>query len=151
MVLDPFHRPGSKMDMAAFRRRVYRLVESIPQGRVATYGQIADLAGFPRHARHVGNALGAEHGIPDLPWHRVLNAQGRVSQRNGASHAARPGRVERLQKRKLRADGVSFEGERVDLDRYRWRPEEERGAWAELLESEESGSNRNDLKGSDKS
>ncbi len=151
MVRDPFDRPGTKTDMAAFRRRVYGLVEMIPQGRVATYGQIAALAGFPRHARHVGNALGAEHGIPDLPWHRVLNAQGRVSQRNGASHAARPGRVERLQKRKLRADGVRFEGERVDLDLYRWRPEEEGGAWAELLEDRESWDNRNDLEGFDKS
>ena len=141
MVRDPFDRPGAKMDMAAFRRRVYRLVERIPRGRVATYGQLAALAGFPRHARHVGNALGAEHGIPDLPWHRVLNALGRVSQRNGASHTARPGRVERLQKRKLQADGVCFEGERVDLSVYRWRPEEEGGVWAGMLEGGESGSN----------
>ena len=133
MLHDSLDKPGPKTDMAAFRRRVYRLVALIPKGRVATYGQIADLAGFPRHARHVGNALGAKHGLPDLPWHRVINSQGRISQRNGASHTARPGRVERLQLRKLKADGVRFEGQRVDLDRYRWRPEEG-GAWAALQE-----------------
>ncbi len=139
MAHDPYGMSAAPLEMAAFRRRVYRLVGLIPKGRVATYGQIADLAGYPRHARHVGNALGREHGIPKLPWHRVLNSQGRVSPRHGATHAIRPGRVERLQKRKLQADGVLFEGERVDLSVYRWRPEEEGGALAGMLEDTESG------------
>lgn len=62
----------------AFRTRVLRLVRSIPRGRVATYGQIAAMAGFPRRPRQVGMIL---KGLPqetDLPWHRVVNAQGNV-------------------------------------------------------------------------
>ncbi|RYD89410.1 MAG: methyltransferase, partial [Sphingobacteriales bacterium] len=60
-------------------QEIYQVVALIPYGKVATYGQIARLAGLPRHARLVGyalNRLGAEH---DLPWHPVINAQGRIS------------------------------------------------------------------------
>lgn len=62
----------------AFRRAVLRLVRSIPAGQIATYGQIAAMAGFPKRPRQVGMIL---KGLPegtDLPWHRVVNAQGRV-------------------------------------------------------------------------
>ena len=109
--------------MAAFRARVYRLVAAIPAGRVATYGQIAALAGHPRRARHVGNALAHPHGIAGLPWHRVLNAAGRVSRRGGGHRS--PEAAERLQRRLLAAEGVRFTGGRVALERFRWRPEEE--------------------------
>lgn len=98
---------------------IYSTVERIPKGRVATYGQIAALAGFPRNARAVGYALSAwddEATRKKLPWQRVINAQGRVSLR------ASPG-FEGLQEEMLRQEGVEvgFDG-KIDLARYRWRP-----------------------------
>ena len=90
----------------------YRVIEQIPAGRVATYGQIAILAGKPGHARQVGYALNAMPDI-DLPWHRVINAQGRISLR----------RVAEIQRGLLEAEGVCFDAEgRIDLRRYQWQP-----------------------------
>lgn len=104
-----------------FRERVYALIRRIPRGKVATYGQIAALAGYPRQARRVGQALGAPHSPADLPWQRVINAQGRVS-----SRAPRPERAigsrEAEQERLLRREGVRFVNSTTDLERYRWRP-----------------------------
>lgn len=92
------------------------MVRSIPEGHVATYGQIAALAGRPGHARQVGYAL---HSLPedsDVPWHRVINAQGRVSPRSA------PG-WEELQKILLLDEGVVFSADgRIDLQRFRWKP-----------------------------
>jgi methylated-DNA-protein-cysteine methyltransferase-like protein len=96
--------------------RIYAVVRRIPRGRVATYGQVAELAGLGGHARQVGYAL---HRAPDaggLPWHRVINAAGRVSRR------AEPG-SDYLQRDLLEREGLHFgEGDRIDLERYRWRP-----------------------------
>jgi methylated-DNA-protein-cysteine methyltransferase-like protein len=108
-------RPRSEL-----RARIYALVAVIPHGRVATYGQIAALAGAARHARQVGYAL---HDLPSgspLPWHRVINARGEVSRR------AEPG-WEGLQRRLLEAEGVVFRRGRVDLERYRWEPADDLG------------------------
>jgi methylated-DNA-protein-cysteine methyltransferase related protein len=97
--------------------RIYAVVARIPRGRVATYGQVAALAGLPRQARLAGYAL---HGLPDgstLPWHRVINAAGRVSERS------EPGPSEGLQRHLLEEEGVVFDlSGRVDLRRYRWKP-----------------------------
>jgi methylated-DNA-protein-cysteine methyltransferase-like protein len=65
--------------MKAFHAAVYGLVGRIPKGQVATYGQIAALLGYPRAARAVGQAM--KHVPAHLPWHRVVNAQGRISRR----------------------------------------------------------------------
>ena len=95
--------------------RIYAVVRRIPRRRVATYGQVAALAGFPRHARQVGYAL---HALPegtDVPWHRVVNAKGEVSQR------ATPG-WEQVQLALLRRERVIGKDGRVDLDRFRWEP-----------------------------
>lgn len=98
-------------------QRIYAVVRSIPPGRVATYGQVASLAGLPGHARQVGyalHALDAEHD--DVPWQRVINAQGEISRR------ADPG-PEPLQRVMLEAEGVVFTTRgRVDLKRFRWDP-----------------------------
>ena len=92
---------------------IYDLVRTIPVGRVATYGQVAELAGFPRRARQVGYALAALPEEADLPWHRVVNARGMVSlRRHGGAH--------RLQQLLLEEEGVLFEEGRIDLHRYRW-------------------------------
>ena len=95
---------------------VYRVVRRIPPGRVATYGQVAAMAGMPRAARQVGWALAALGVEDDVPWHRVINAQGRISPR-----ATRE--VVDLQRAMLESEGVDFgSGGRVDLARYAWQP-----------------------------
>ena len=95
-------------------RRIYAVVQTIPEGRVATYGQVAQLAGLPGHARQVGYALHACDS--ELPWQRVINAKGEVSPRS------EPG-YEGLQRAILESEGVEFDHRgRVDLKRFRWQP-----------------------------
>ncbi len=106
----------------AFRPRVLELVARIPPGRVATYGQIALLAGYPRRARHVGYVLAALPPGNGLPWHRVINAQGRVSPRGGAKSSSRKKGAEHRQERLLREEGVRFLKGQVNLDQFRWEP-----------------------------
>lgn len=97
----------------------WAMVKRIPRGRIATYGQIAALVGMPRHARHVGQALAATPATLKIPWHRVVNADGRVSVRL----AHWEGGGDRLQRILLEDEGVLFDGNgRVDLRRYRWQP-----------------------------
>jgi methylated-DNA-protein-cysteine methyltransferase related protein len=97
-------------------QRIYRVITKIPRGRVATYGQIAALAGFPGQARQAGYAL---HALPaDLkaPWHRVINAKGEISPRSYT-------REENLRRALLEAEGVCFDHRgRVDLKKFGWRP-----------------------------
>jgi methylated-DNA-protein-cysteine methyltransferase-like protein len=103
-------------DSAPGYRRIYRVVRRIPRGSVATYGQIAVLAGFPRQARQVGYALHALRRGSDVPWQRVINAKGEVSERST------PG-CEGLQRAALESEGVVFDSRgRVNLGRYQWRP-----------------------------
>jgi methylated-DNA-protein-cysteine methyltransferase-like protein len=94
---------------------VCAVVGRIPKGWVATYGQVAAMAGLPRRARLVGHILQQLDPGTDLPWHRVVNAKGEVSfspSRNGS---------DALQQRLLEGEGVVFDGRnRVDLDRFRW-------------------------------
>lgn len=106
--------------MASMRyEQIYAVVRRIPRGRVATYGQIADIAGLEGHARQVGYAL---HNLPensDVPWHRVVNAKGEISPRNtNDSHE--------LQRILLEAEGLVFESSRVPLEKYRWQHEAKR-------------------------
>jgi methylated-DNA-protein-cysteine methyltransferase-like protein len=96
--------------------RIYTVVALIPAGCVATYGQIADLAGMPRQARQVGYALAALATEHTVPWHRVINARGEISRR------ARSGYPER-QRAFLETEGIQFDSNgRVDLERFRWQP-----------------------------
>ena len=95
---------------------IYDVVRKIPRGRVATYGQIAALAGLSGQARQVGYALHALDEGANLPWHRVINAKGAVSPRS------EPG-WEHFQRQLLEDEGVVFdERGRVELDRVRWEP-----------------------------
>jgi methylated-DNA-protein-cysteine methyltransferase-like protein len=96
--------------------RIHAVVRRIPRGRVATYGQVARLAGIGPHPRVVGYALAALTDASDLPWHRVVNAQGRVSARGT------PG-AEALQRALLEREGVRFDVRgRIDLARRSWKP-----------------------------
>lgn len=95
---------------------IYALVQQIPAGRVATYGQIAALLGLYRHARVVGYALFRVGPESDIPWQRVVNAQGKISQsplRYGSDD---------LQRVLLEQEGVVFQGDQIDLNQYRWQP-----------------------------
>jgi len=103
--------------MRSLYRRFYDIVRKIPRGRVATYGQVARLAGMPRHARHVGYALAM---LPDgeaVPWHRVLNSKGEISFRDHPDSA-------RHQRALLERERVVFRGEkRISLKRFQWKSE----------------------------
>jgi methylated-DNA-protein-cysteine methyltransferase-like protein len=96
--------------------RVYAVVRRIPRGRVATYGQVARLAGLGAGARQVGYALA---GLPTgsaVPWHRVINARGTISARSRFG----PDVEQRI---RLEREGVRFDaGGRVALGVFRWRP-----------------------------
>ena len=95
---------------------IYSVVRRIPRGRVATYGQVASLAGLAGHARQVGYALNALPDATAVPWHRVVNAAGRISVR------AAPG-SELVQQLLLEKEGVRLDARgRIPLDRLRWQP-----------------------------
>lgn len=100
-----------------FRDRVDWLVRQIPEGRVATYGQIATYAGSPGAARAVGNLMrtSLDRGVR-LPWHRVINAKGGISGR-GDHHRADE------QRRRLEDEGIVFAGRTCDLETFRWAPD----------------------------
>jgi methylated-DNA-protein-cysteine methyltransferase-like protein len=91
------------------------VIRRIPKGWVATYGQVAAMAGLPRRARLVGHVLQRLEPAIDIPWHRVVNAKGEVSyslSRNGS---------DALQRRLLEKEGVEFDDrDRCNLERFRW-------------------------------
>jgi len=96
---------------------VWAVVRRIPRGRVATYGQVAKLAGLPGQARFVGYALAALPDGSGVAWQRVVNASGRVSARRDGGNA------EALQAAMLRREGVRFGADgAIALERFRWRP-----------------------------
>ena len=96
--------------------KIYATIRRIPYGRVATYGQIASLAGIGRNARMVGYALANLTGDNHVPWHRVINHYGRISyspSRNGHDF---------LQKKLLQMEGIIFDNNcRIDLKKYQWK------------------------------
>jgi methylated-DNA-protein-cysteine methyltransferase-like protein len=90
---------------------VWQLVAAIPKGRVTTYGQLAQLAGFPNHARYVGTILKKLPMATTLPWHRVVNAKGQLS-------FAVDSKQYGIQKSRLEAEGIVFQGATVSLRIY---------------------------------
>jgi methylated-DNA-protein-cysteine methyltransferase-like protein len=96
-----------------FRAAVYAIVRRIPRGEVATYGQVATLAGRARAARAVGGAM--RRCPDDVPWHRVVNAQGGISRR-------RPEAGMLTQRIRLEQEGVRLRRGHVPLGRYQWQP-----------------------------
>ena len=99
---------------SGFNQRIWQVVAAIPPGRVATYGQIASKAGMARAARRVGQAL---RGLPDntrIPWHRVVNAQGRIALPEGSGTHA-------VQRDRLEQEGVMFSIKgKINLLQYGW-------------------------------
>lgn len=96
-----------------FARAVYQLVASVPPGKVSSYGQIAKLAGFPRHARFVGRLLSQLPPGSSLPWWRILRGNGEI---------AVAGETAERQQQHLLEEGVSVIGGRVSLSRFGWQP-----------------------------
>ncbi|WP_022976711.1 MGMT family protein [Nevskia ramosa] len=107
--------PSAPVDADAARIAILATIARIPAGRVSTYGQIAWIAGYPGRARLVGRVLGGmlEAGAA-TPWHRVINAAGQISLPKFSEE-------HREQKRRLGAEGVRFENDRVSLRRYGWQ------------------------------
>ena len=87
--------------------RIYDLVREVPPGKVTTYGQVGAMCGL-RDIRIVGEAMNASH---DVPWQRVINSQGRISERPGAEK----------QRKLLEAEGIVFVKDRVDLKKFGWK------------------------------
>ena len=97
-------------------QRIYDVVKLIPKGNIATYGQVAALAGMAGHARQVGYALHALTKNSNIPWHRVINARGEVSKRAEAIW-------EEIQRTLLAQEGVlPDKWGRISLERYLWKP-----------------------------
>lgn len=97
-----------------FTTRVYSIVGKIPKGKVATYGQVAALAGRPGAARAVGNAMRNNKDTKAVPCHRVVGA-------NGALTGYAYGNGMPTKERKLKSEGVKFAGARVDLAASGWK------------------------------
>jgi methylated-DNA-protein-cysteine methyltransferase related protein len=100
--------------MEDFTKSVIKIIKSLPQGKVSTYGRIALMAGNPTGARQVSRILHSMNRKYDLPWHRVINANGLISLPKGGGYEE--------QKALLTREGVEFdEKDRVVFDRYLWR------------------------------
>ena len=97
-------------------RRIIAMVKQIPAGSVATYGQIANLAGIPKNSRQVGSVLRRDPAAKGIPWFRVVNSKGEISSRGNSES-------EQDQRGVLEDEGIEFNaGGRIDLDRYQWEP-----------------------------
>lgn len=99
--------------MQQFSLQAIGLLQKVPAGRVTTYGDIAALAGSPRGARQVSRLLSSSAQKYNLPWHRVVNREGRISPRSSGGHL--------WQRQLLEEEGIIFDASgRVDLVRFGW-------------------------------
>jgi methylated-DNA-protein-cysteine methyltransferase-like protein len=99
----------------SFAQRVVRAIKNVPRGKVATYGLIALCSGNPRGSRQVAWILHSITEKEKLPWHRVINSQGKISLPRGAGYET--------QKEMLLEEGVTFDrDDRIDLYRFLWNP-----------------------------
>ncbi|PKH30752.1 DNA base-flipping protein YbaZ [Pseudomonas sp. 43NM1] len=102
------------------RTALYLTLAQVPEGKVVSYGQLAQLAGLGRAARWVGRTLSQLPGDTTLPWHRVLGTVGRISLPAGSASGDE-------QRARLRTEGISVLNNRVDIQRHGWRPVEHSG------------------------
>lgn len=100
--------------MDQFLIQIFAVIHQIPRGKVTTYGEIAKRAGYLGYARHVGKALGNLPQQTKLPWHRVINGQGKISL---------TGKDLARQRSKLIAEGIEVSEEgKLSLRKYQWQP-----------------------------
>jgi methylated-DNA-protein-cysteine methyltransferase-like protein len=95
--------------------RIWQVVLAIPEGRVASYGQVAEMAGLPRQARFVGRALGMLPAGHQVPWHRVIRTNGQIAFPPGSD-------IFEEQKNRLVEERVEVINGRVSMARFRWEP-----------------------------
>ncbi|MGB5345252.1 MAG: MGMT family protein [Woeseia sp.] len=115
--------PGTAtFDREARTRRIIATICDVPAGRVASYGQIAGLAGITNGARQVGRALRELPKGSDVPWYRIVTASGRLAFAVGGEPWQR-------QCRKLSKEGVILRNDRVDMRRYQWQPDLDEILW----------------------
>ena len=106
-------------DQQAYYEQVWQWVHQVPHGRVATYGQIAKLAGIPRNSRQVGYVL-RNLDNDSIPWFRVVNSKGEISSRNTSDS-------EMIQQEALLGENVEFDQQgRISLARFGWQPKSKR-------------------------
>mgnify|MGYP001815269194 FL=1 len=113
-------------DFDRWVRNVWQVVEGIPRGHVLTYGEVARLAGMSRAARRVGQAMRKAPRGRKLPWHRVVNAQGRISFPADSAGYQR-------QKRRLEEEGVVFVKGSINLEQYGYQGALDHLLWSEPL------------------
>ena len=110
------------MDRQKRAQLICETIAEIPRGRVASYGQIAEIAGVPRGARQVGYVL---RNLPDghtVPWHRVVQASGRIAFDKDSRQFAE-------QRDRLIMDGVTVTAGRIDMKQFRWQPQLDELLW----------------------
>ena len=95
---------------------ILAVIQQIPKGRVASYGQIAKLAGLPKHARLVGYVLKHLDPASNIPWYRVINSQGKLSLAKLDEYG------QNIQQLKLQDEGVYMLNGKVNLKHYQWQP-----------------------------
>lgn len=105
-------------------KAVWKVVRDIPEGHVLTYGEVARLSGNPRYARRVGQAMRWAPSSMNLPWHRVINAQGKISFPKDSAAYQR-------QKDLLEAEGVVILKGRIDLDRFGYQGALDKIFWSD--------------------
>ncbi len=105
----------SKHDLPSRDQMIWQVVWSIPEGRVANYGQVASLAGLTGLARYVGRALGKLPAGSEVPWYRVLKSNGQLAFKPGSPAFMK-------QSESLEKEGVEIVEGRVSMARYRWEP-----------------------------
>lgn len=103
-------------------RRIWATVQDIPPGFVASYGQIADIAGISRGARQVGYALRQSPAGQELPWHRVITASGKIAFAEGSDKFNE-------QSKRLMMEDIMVRGGKVNMQRYRWQPDLDELLW----------------------
>lgn len=105
--------------MQTFTERALKIIKQIPPGKIMTYGQVAAAAGSPRAARQVTRILHSMSAKYNLPWHRIVNVQGRIALLDEESRS--------FQRESLQAEGVEVnQNDQVDLTRFRFDPLEEK-------------------------
>jgi methylated-DNA-protein-cysteine methyltransferase-like protein len=102
--------------MPSNRERVWQVIHFIPCGKVSTYGKVATMAGLPKQARTVGRYLSELPQDSTIPWHRVINSQGKISFEMGSERFT-------AQKLKLLDEQINFNKNKVDLNKYLWQGE----------------------------
>ncbi len=110
------------MDGLLRTQRILNTIRDIPEGCVASYGQIAEIAGLVRGARQVGYALRALPDGHEVPWHRVITTSGRIAFEKGSPQF-------KEQHERLMVEGISVSSGRIDMLKFRWQPDLDELLW----------------------